>query len=576
MQGITTLLLVTSIFTSAAASAAAALLLEPCPENAKARCGTLTVYENRESRQGRTIPIKVMVMPATGAMPASDPIVFFEGGPGASTVQAAQRLAEEFHDLSAKHDLIFIDLRGTGSSNGLSCELFGKAGDLQSALGDLFPLEAVRKCRAELTSRADLGLYTTSLSVDDVDDVRAALGYERLNLVGSSYGTRAALVYMRRHPDHVRTAVLMGVDPPTAPAPRDFPRDAQRALDGIFSECAREAPCAAAFPNLPQELDAVLARLRRQPAVVEIVHPETGEPTKVTLKPDLFAEALRYLSYNSGTASLIPALVHQSALGDLAAVAEFALFARQQVGALTAGLYLSITCAEDLPQIRPEEAERLAKNTFLGDYRYQQQSAACGAWVRGAVPPDFATPIHSDTPALLVTGEHDPVTPPRLAAEGLKTLPGGVSVVVPHGGHALDGLEGLDCVKRLIRDFVEAGMVRGLDRTCLASVRRPPFPLVPPTLKAVSLGEDALAKFAGRYAAEGLPGPVDIARQGTKLKISLPGPESFILVPVSPTRFRVTGTLNIFVLFEFKEGRVSRATFEENGETTTVLTPAGT
>jgi pimeloyl-ACP methyl ester carboxylesterase len=568
---------VATIFTSAAtASEAAPLRLEPCQENGKARCGALMVFENRELRHGRTIPIKVMVVPATGAMPAADPIVFFEGGPGASAVQAAQGLAEEFHDLSAKHDLVFIDLRGTGSSNGLSCELFGKSGDLQSALGDMFPLEAVRKCRAELSSRADLGLYTTSLSVDDVDDVRAALGYERLNLVGSSYGTRAALVYMRLHADHVRTAVLMGVDPPTAPAPRDFPRDAQRALDGIFSECAREASCAAALPNLPRELDAVLARLRRQPAVVEIVHPETGEPAKVILKPDLFAEALRYLSYNSGTASLIPALVHQSALGDFAGVAEFALFARRVVGGLAEGLYLSITCAEDLPQIQPKEAERLARNTFLGDHRYQQQSAACGAWVRGAVPPDFATPIRSDTPALLVTGEWDPVTPPSLAAEALKTLPGGVSVVVPHGGHAFDGLEGLDCVKRVIRDFVEAGMVRGLDMTCLASVRRPPFPLVPPPLKVVPIREEALAKFAGRYAAEGLPGPVDIARQGSKLKISLPGPESFILVPVSPTRFRVTGTLNIFVLFELKEGRVTRATFEENGETTTVLTPAGT
>src|SRR5215210_1135152 len=181
------------------------------------------------------IGLNILVLPATGDKRDPDPLVYFAGGPGSAATEDASGIAGAFAKIREHRDLLFVDQRGTGKSHPLDCEFYNPA-DLQSYLGYFFPLEQIRKCRTELEPKADLKLYTTTIAMDDIDEVRAALGYEKLNLFGGSYGTRAALTYLKRHPQHVRTATLQGVAPTDQFMPFDFPQQTERALQGVLSE----------------------------------------------------------------------------------------------------------------------------------------------------------------------------------------------------------------------------------------------------------------------------------------------------------------------------------------------------
>ena len=260
------------------------LTLTPCEirgVEGKARCGDYEVFENRSTQKGRKIKLKVVVLPATGvlavtgALPATgverapDPFVYIAGGPGSSAIEDAPGIAQAFAKIRQRRDLVFVDQRGTGGSNPLNCDFFNPA-DAQSYLGYFFPLDDVKKCREQLERKADLTLYTTPIAMDDLDEVRAALGYERVNIFGGSYGTRAALVYLKRHPKSVRTLTLQGVAPTNEYMPLAFAQSNERALTGIIGECAADEACNKAFPKLRAETKAVLERLLQGSVEVEV------------------------------------------------------------------------------------------------------------------------------------------------------------------------------------------------------------------------------------------------------------------------------------------------------------------
>ena len=274
----------------------------------QAKCGTLEVYENRATK-GRKIGINVVVLPATGDKREPDPLVYFAGGPGSAATEDAPGIADAFKKVREHRDLLFVDQRGTGKSHPLDCSFYNPE-DLQSYLGYFFPLEEVRKCRPQLEAKADLTLYTTDIAIDDMDEVRAALGYESLNLFGGSYGTRAALTYLKRYPKRVRTAMLQGVSPPNSYLPSDFPQGNERALQGILAECAADQVCNTAFPNLKEETKSVLAQLIKGPVEVEMQKPGSKDRVKVKLSRDLAAEAIRYMMYNPVAATRVPLIIH--------------------------------------------------------------------------------------------------------------------------------------------------------------------------------------------------------------------------------------------------------------------------
>jgi len=443
----------------------------------KVKCGTLEVFENRTTKKGRMISLNIVVYPATGEKREPDPLVYFAGGPGSAATEDAPFVAQAFAKIRENRDLVFVDQRGTGHSHPLNCELFDKS-DLQSYLGYFFPLEGVRKCRTELESKADLKLYTTTIAMDDMDEVRAALGYEKLNLFGGSYGTRAALTYLKRYPQRVRAAILQGVAPPNQYMPGDFPVVMERALQGVLAACAADEACNTAFPNVKAEAKAVLDQLIKAPVEVELPKPNSSETVKIKLSRDLAAEAIRYMLYNPVPATRVPATLHLAAQGNFVPLARTALWYRQNlVGSGSNGMYLSITCAEDLPWIKPGEGERLAANTFLGDYRLRQQREACALWPRADVERGYAEPVRADVPVLILTGEWDPVTPPANGDQIAKTLANSLHIVVPDGAHGLGGLEGMDCIDRTLTEFVARGTTKDIDTACVKSVRRKGFAL---------------------------------------------------------------------------------------------------
>lgn len=459
--------------------------LTPCevpgtaPEKkAKVLCGSLEVYEDRAKRRGRKISLAIHVYPATGSTKFPDPLFYIPGGPGSSARDDAPWVAEDMAKVRETRDLIFLDQRGTGGSNPLVCELFD-AKDVHSYLTHWNPPARVRECRKQLEQRANLGLYNTEPAMDDLDDVRSALGLEKINLLGASYGTRAVLTYIKRHGGRVRSAMLHGVAPPDQFMPRDFPLQTESALNGLFDECLADAACKAAFPNVRDDAQRVLATLKKGSVEVDVEAPPDGRKLKVRLSRDLAGEAIRYMLYHTGRASRIPLVLSLAATGNYAPLAEAAIFYRQRIVATDAtGLYLSITCAEDLPSIRETLSQRAhLDNTFLGDYRLREMREACAEWPRGAVSADYASPVRSDVPVLITTGALDPVTPPLYGDRVVKNFPNSLHVVVPSGGHGFNGLTNVECVTELMADFIRTAAPRSIDTSCVKSMRRKGFVL---------------------------------------------------------------------------------------------------
>ncbi len=571
------LLLTPFLLEARVASASPALTLSPCDipgVEGGGRCGSLSVWENRAAGSGRRIELNVVVLPATRGPAAPDALTFLEGGPGEAAASDASSLADELARIRERHDILLVDQRGTGKSNSLACEIFGPKSDLGNFLREFIPADAARRCRMRLEPSADLALYTTSIAADDLDDVRAALGYESLDLFGVSYGTRAALVYLRRHPDRVRCVILHGVSPVDQSMPLHFARDTQRALEGVLDECRGEETCRKAFPDGRQDLARLIERLARTPAGVEILHPDTAASTTVRLSRDVAAETLRYLAYSTAGAQWIPAFVHAGAAGDLRPLAEMALFFRRNiVDSGSIGLYLSVTCAEDLPWVDLRQASREASGTALGDYRAREQSAACALWRRGAIPADYRSPVSSDKPVLIFSGALDPVTPPANGDQVARTLPHSRHLVVPDGGHSFQGLEDRDCISNLRSEFVERGTADGLDARCVAALHRPAFPTEIPKLVPVRVESAALVPLSGTFRSEDGRTIVRVAAAGAGLTLSFDGESPAPLVPVSPTRFRIAGSPLGFVVFELDGARVARLVLEEWGREEATLLP---
>jgi pimeloyl-ACP methyl ester carboxylesterase len=465
------------------------LRLQPCEVRGiegKAQCGTLDVYENRAAKKGRKISLKVLVLPATGNERSPDPLFYIPGGPGSSATEDAPGVARQFAKIRERRDLVFLDQRGTGGSHALECKFYNE-NDPQSYLGYFFPLEDVKRCREELEKQADLKMYTTPIAMDDLDDVRAALGYQQINIFGGSYGTRAAMVYLRQHPNHVRSLILQGAVPTNIFLPRDFASDNECALQLLIDECAADQACNKEFPTLRTDAKTLLDRLLKGPVEVEvrIRNPSTANTgattaatAKVKLSRDLAAEAIRYMLYNPGGSGRVPLFLHQAATGNFVPLAQQALRFRQGLVATGSnGMYLSITCAEDLPWIKPGEGERRSANTFLGDYRVRQQREACALWPRAKIPSDYAQPVRGTAPVLILTGRLDPVTPPANGDTVARHLPNSLHVVVPYGGHGFGGLDGIECIERLMAEFVEKGTTTNLDTGCVKNIRRKAFAL---------------------------------------------------------------------------------------------------
>ncbi len=444
------------------------MLLEECgPEDAV--CGTVRVFEDRERASGRTIDLKVVVYPARSRDAEPDPVFILAGGPGQAAAETSSLAVGMLDDVRQDRDLVFVDQRGTGESNGLPCDQ--ESDDLQLLGSTDHAVETIQECLEGYD--ADLRFYTTPVAMDDLDEVREQLGYSMINVWGVSYGTRAALVYLRRHGEHVRSAVLDAVAPLGLRIPASFAVDAQRALDLTFDACDAEDRCRKRFPDLRLKFGDLLDRLERQPVTARVRHPRTGEDQRVKLSRDVVTGVLRAALYSSATASLVPLLIDQMHGGDFNGVLALAVGGSPLAEVTNYwGMFYSVICAEDLPWIDDQELRRDASGTFLSDATADLLERVCSSREWGVVAEDYHEPVRSDVPTLVLSGKLDPVTPPRWGDMLVESLSNARHVIAPGLGH---GTSAMGCIPDLIETFLGSADAAALDAACVEELQRPPF-----------------------------------------------------------------------------------------------------
>jgi pimeloyl-ACP methyl ester carboxylesterase len=434
---------------------------------ASARCGEITVPENPADESGRTIELAYAVLPRRNRGTESAPLFFLAGGPGQSARDMLPVMQRALDDVNRNHDLIFLDQRGTGGSNALECAF----DDPENWLDMDFAAISDRLRQCQRNWDADVRFYTTAHGADDIDALRRHYGFEQINLYGGSYGTRMAQVYLRRHPERVRSMILDGVVPTRLHLGSEHGLKLDQALNRLFDACAADADCNASFPNLQQAFAGLVERFRDERLNLVVTDPRTGRAIDLPFNRDVLASALRFLAYGPQSQSIIPYLVHEAATtGSPARLASQALITREQMDDMIAiGLNFAVGCSEDWPGW-PRQVDQ--SDTLLGDTMLEFYDTVCDWWPAGAVDPGFHQPFDSDKPILILSGELDPVTPPEYGEEANRQFSnsrhlvgtGLAHIVVTH-----------PCFGRIASEFVERASVDGLDLECLDTLGAEPF-----------------------------------------------------------------------------------------------------
>lgn len=438
-----------------------------------AACTTLEVPENPDEPNGPTLELFVARIPALASVPLPDPLVLIAGGPGQSTVDLYLQLRNAFAGVLARRDIVLLDQRGTGrSAAGYTCPTPEDL-DFQTAAADLLET-LLERCRGSL--ERDPRLFTTSIAVRDLDQLRAALGVEQWNVYGVSYGTRVAQHYLRKFPEHTRTVVLDGVVPPDLALGPEIASAAQQALEAIFARCNEDTACRDRFGDLSAKFARVQGELANGSVTVTRSNADTGELEEVPLAEGHLQGLTRLMSYSTATAALLPLVIddaHGGRYSTLLAQTEMILGGVEQ--SLSFPMHNSVVCAEDVPRIR--DGDDHGEGTYLSSSIIDALSTICEGWPVGPVDQDFFAPVASERPVLLLSGSNDPVTPPRYAerviGEGLRNS---LHIIAPDQGH---GIAPIGCAPRLIADFIDAASFADLETSCVDDVLPLPFFLSP-------------------------------------------------------------------------------------------------
>jgi pimeloyl-ACP methyl ester carboxylesterase len=438
-------------------SACPFVLPEGVVEGEDVECGYLPLHENRddESADGRIIRLAVAVFHPPGGATQSDPVIYLSGGPGASILKTIRIQYELLSEpvFATGRSLIIFDQRGIGLSrpaldcpefNDLSLELLDRQIDgdpiSDQEVSDLV-LESLKECREALVQTADLTAYNSVSNAADVHDLRQALGYQRVNLWGGSYGTRLALEIMRRYPEDLRSVVLDAVYPPDVDLYVEAPANYQRSLSKLFESCAANPVCNDAQPDLKTVFFNTIASLNAEPVQREITNPFTGESHEALINGDTLLALTFQLLYDSKVRYFIPQIIYDVNQGDFNYLekAYSSLIGMSSIS--SRGMMLSVQCREEMPfsswdgfQAEIERYPHLAgmyQGTILGDLIYR----ACEEWSVGQAGLSANQPVESTVPTLILSGEFDPITPPAWGFHAAETLENAFAYEFPGIGH---------------------------------------------------------------------------------------------------------------------------------------------
>ena len=433
-------------------------------------CGEYSVFENRQSSTGRLINLNIVVIPALHRNSTSIPIFYFEGGPGVAATNNASFFADSSIPYRNYHDVVLIDIRGTGKSNGLDCPSLQIKKGIKDQLEEMYPEDAVKECYDFLSQKADLKQYTTTNVVKDIEDVRKWLGYKKINIYGLSYGTRVALVYMKMFPSSIASSILWSPVSTYARMPLYHAKFAQASLEKIFKNCELDSSCNNTFPNLTKEFNLLMESKREKPFSLLYTN-SSGYSEQISFSWNAFQTKLRTLMYTPFGIQQIPYIIHQAYLGNLNPFISLYPNKCDTSTFMAEGLYLCITCTEDVPFINSKEIYPLTKETFMNSYRIDQQRSACSQWARGNVPDNFFIPVNSNIPTLILSGGLDPITPFSQAKEIASHLSKSTLVVIPQMSHTFDGLSNPECFDNICLSFIDNPLHAKLDLDCIKEMK---------------------------------------------------------------------------------------------------------
>ncbi len=438
-------------------------------------CGSVQRPLDPEHAGRGTLEIKYVVVPAMARRKLADPVFFLAGGPGQSAVALAAQVMSLFSRLNNRRDIVFVDQRGTGDSAPLTCkdpedETLADQSEPERQLRLIIQCKAALLKQPYIKAESDLGFFTTTIAVQDLEAVRRQLGAERIDLVGGSYGTRVALEVLRQFPKTVRRSVIDGVTPPDMALPASISADNQAAFNRLVESCAADPSCAKAHPDLHARFATLLQGLPRE---VTAQHALTGRAETFTLTRELVLGAVRGALYSPPLAAALPEAIEAATRGDYAGLIGLsATQLARKSSRLATGMHLSVVCAEDMPRLAASADKPGAEfgTTFARNYE-----KLCAVWPRGAVPTAFYTLVKSESPVLMLSGGIDPVTPPRHGERVAKALgPMARHVVVANAGH---GVMAIGCMRDVVFRFIDAvtdAEALAVDADCAAQVPRPP------------------------------------------------------------------------------------------------------
>jgi len=450
------------------------------------QCGQLARPLDPAKPQGTQIAIHYLVVPAMARNKLPDPVLLLAGGPGQSAIQVAPLVLPRLARLNNRRDLVFIDQRGTGRSAPLQCADDSKLPTAEALDGKAMQ-QRLEQCRADLQKlpQGDLRQYTTAIAMQDFDAVRAALGVAQWNLVGASYGTRAALEYLRQFPQQVRRSVIDGVAPPDMVLPASFSTDGQAALDAVFKSCEGDAACQARYPGLRAEWTSLLQGLPRS---ISLQHPLSGEPERLTLTREMLLRAVRMPLYVPSQAAALPAAIHAAHQGRFEGIAGLGGAIAGKGTRLAMGMHFSVVCAEDMPRLAQSSDQ---PGSDFGRSDAELYGQVCKHWPRSEVPAAFYSLPPAKTPVLLLSGGADPATPPRHGERVAKALGAqALHVVVPEAGH---GVMGIGCMGEVLTRFIDAkadAEALKVDAGCATRIPRP-TPFLPVQAAKSATGTEA-------------------------------------------------------------------------------------
>lgn len=432
--------------------------------------GQIEVFENNLKNKGRKIALNIEVVPAKVSDNKSEPMFIVMGGPGQAATDLVSFFSEIFKVINEKSDLVFIDQRGTGKSNPL--QLRGAYHKLSDYFKDDFADKTIiRKSFDTLSKENDLACYGTLNAITDLDKVRQMMGYKRINLYGTSYGTRVSIAYINKYPHRVRTATLKGLVPTNLVIPFNFADDAQRSLEILITDCKENQRCNTTYPDLEHQIKSFLNT--KFSLKVAVLNPETQKKDTVELTKQVIALTMRVLLMSPSTTKNIPFIVSQFNKGNYDPLTSIMLAIKKSyLKGVYDGMTLCVICNEDYPALTRLTKE-VKTETFLGDYWIHRVTNSCEIWNPQKRETKKINISKQDTPVLIISGNRDGATPPKYGDEVMKYFTNARHIVVNSGSHSFDGMR--NCIEDIISDFVTTGQNKTLKTNCVDLIKFPEY-----------------------------------------------------------------------------------------------------